>query len=78
MFETPAPEIDQPGYSLVDASAVWTSGSGRWRAGLHARNLTDERYRTGGYYFPGLAYGDSLIGFYGPPRTVFASLEYRY
>ena len=78
MFETPAPEIDQPGYSLVDASAVWTSGSGRWRAGLHARNLTDERYRTGGYYFPGLAYGDSIIGFYGPPRTVFASLEYRY
>ena len=78
MFETPAPEIDQEGYSLVDASAVWTSNTGRWRAGLHARNLTDERYRTGGYYFPGLAFGDSVIGFYGPPRTVFASLEYRY
>ncbi|WP_300543170.1 TonB-dependent receptor [Maricaulis sp.] len=78
MFETPAPEIDQEAYSLLDISAVWTSNTGRWRAGLHGRNLGDERYRTGGYYFPGLAYGDSVIGFYGPPRTVFASLEYRY
>ncbi len=78
MFETPAPEIDQPGYELYDLSLVWTSASNAWRVGLHGRNLTDERYRTGGYYFNSLAFGDSVIGFYGPPRTVFASLEYRY
>jgi iron complex outermembrane receptor protein len=78
MFETPAAEIDQPAFSLVDASAVWTSASGHWRAGLQGRNLTDETYRTGGYYFRGLAYGDSVIGFYGPPRSIFATLEYQY
>lgn len=78
MFETPAPDIDQAAYELYDLSLVWTSESDRWRLGLHGRNLTDERYRTGGYYFQGLAFGDSVIGFYGPPRTVFASIEYRY
>ncbi|WP_262690224.1 TonB-dependent receptor [Kordiimonas aestuarii] len=78
MFETPVPAIDQPAYELFDASIVWTSASDRWRVGLHGRNLGNERYRTGAYNFPGLAFGDSVIGFYGPPRTVFASIEYRY
>jgi len=78
MFETPAPAIDQPAYELFDASIVWTSESDKWRVGLHGRNLGNERYRTGAYYFPGLAFGDSIIGFYGAPRTVFASIEYRY
>ena len=45
--------------------------------GAHAKNVTNERYRTGGYNFPGLAFGDSIIGFYAPPRAVFVSLEYR-
>lgn len=78
MFETPVPAIDQPAYELFDASIVWTSDSDKWRVGVHGRNLTNERYRTGAYYFPGLAFGDSIIGFYGAPRTVFASIEYRY
>jgi len=78
MFETPVAAIDQEAYQLYDASAVWTSESEHWRLGLYGRNLSDERYRTGGYNFPGTLYGDSVIAFYGPPRTVFASIAYRY
>lgn len=77
LFEIPIPAIDQPGYELFDLDLVWTAPNDHWRIGVHAKNITDERYRTGGYNFPGLAFGDSIIGFYAPPRTVFVSLEYR-
>ena len=69
MFEYVSP-LDQQGYVLVDASANWTSGDDRFTIGVHGRNLLDERYRVGGYYFPGALYGDSVIGYYGAPRTV--------
>jgi iron complex outermembrane receptor protein len=68
-FETPAPLLDQDAYWMYDASVVWTSASERWTVGLHGKNLSDERYRTGGYSFPGAATGDSIIAFYGAPRT---------
>lgn len=77
LFEIPIPAIDQPGYALVDLDLVWTAPNDHWRIGAHAKNVTNERYRTGGYNFPGLAFGDSIIGFYAPPRAVFVSLEYR-
>ena len=32
---------------------VWTCEDGRTRSALHGRNLTDEDYKIGGYYFPG-------------------------
>ncbi|SDD91354.1 TonB-dependent receptor [Kordiimonas lacus] len=78
MFETPVDEINQDAYQLLDLSVVWTSAGDHWRVGLHGRNLTNTTYRTGAYNFPGLAFGDSVIGFYGPPRTVTASIEYRF
>ena len=49
-FETMSP-LDQPGYTLVDTSIVWRADSDRWSVGLHGKNLTDRRYRTGGYQF---------------------------
>lgn len=85
MFETPFPEIDQPAYELYDLNLVWSSPDARWKVGLHGRNLTDERYRTGGYtfaYTPSapstVIYGDSVIGFYGPPRSVSLTLDYSF
>jgi len=78
LFEFPNPTLDQKGYTLFDASLVWTTANDAWRVGLHGLNLTDERYRVGGYNFPGALFGDSIIGFYGPPRTVTATLEYRF
>lgn len=77
-FETPSPVIDQEAYTLYDASVVWTSHSDKLRLGVYGRNLGDERYRTGGYFFPGALFNNSLIGFYGPPRTVRASIQYRF
>ena len=78
MFEIATPALDQDGYALVDASLNWTSGSGRYRIGVAARNLTDTRYRVGGYNFPGALFGNSIIGYYGPPRTVTGTFEVKF
>ena len=78
LFETPIPALDQKGYDLVDLGAVWTSANDHWRVGLHGRNLFDTRYKTGGYNFPVPAFGNSVISFYGPPRTVRLTAEYRF
>ena len=77
-FENPIPLLDQRAYWLLDASVSWTTEDGRWRIGLYGRNLTDERYITSGYNFPGAATDNSVLAFYGNPRTVTATLEYRY
>lgn len=85
MFETPFPQVDQPAYSLIDVGAIWMPANSNWRVSLHGRNMTDERYRTGAYtfaYVPSspstIIFGDSVIGFYGPPRTFTLSVEYAF
>lgn len=77
-FEFPNPLLDEDGYTLVDLSAVWSAPNEHWEIGLHGRNLTDEEYRIGGYNFPGAIFDDSVVAFYGPPRTFTATLTYRY
>lgn len=77
-FEFPNPVLDQDAFALVDLSVVWTDPSNKWTVGLYGKNLTDEEYRVGAYNFEGAAYNDSLIGYYGPPRTVTASLQYKF
>jgi iron complex outermembrane recepter protein len=76
-FETPS-LIDQDSYHLVDASIVWTRADGKLRAGLHGKNLNDVRYKTAGYLFPTLGKEGTLTAFYGNPRTVSATVEYRF
>lgn len=75
MFEFPNPILDQQAYTLVDLSIVWTDPTDRFTLGLYGKNLTDEEYRVGGYNFPGALFDNSIIGYYGPPRTVTASLK---
>jgi iron complex outermembrane receptor protein len=80
MFEIPS-VLDQGSYWLVDASIMWTSPSDRYRVALHGTNLTDERYRVGGYNFAqstGVLFGNSVSAFYGPPRTVLVSVEAKF
>ena len=78
MFEIPTPALDQDGYFLVDASANWVAPDERLTVGVNLRNLTDERYRVGGYNFPGALFGNSIIGYYGPPRTATVNIGYRF
>ena len=43
-----------------------------------ARVAVAEEYRVGGYVFPGALFGDSLIGYYGAPRTVTATVGLKF
>lgn len=70
--------LDEESYTLYDASIVWTRADGKIRAGLHGKNLSDKRYKTAGYFFPTLGNEGTLTAFYGNPRTVSATLEYRF
>jgi iron complex outermembrane receptor protein len=79
MFEFPNPLIDQTdAYTLLDASVAWTSANDKLRLALTGRNLTDEEYKIGGYFFPGPTFGNVVNSFYGPPRTWNFSASYRF
>jgi iron complex outermembrane receptor protein len=79
MFEFENPLIDQTeDYTLVDASLAWTAANDKFKVQLTGRNLTDEEYKIGGYYFPGALYGNIVNSFYGPPRTYAVSVSYRF
>ena len=42
-FEIPVPCLDQKGFALWDASAVYDLPGGHWTVGLHGKNLTDKK-----------------------------------
>jgi iron complex outermembrane receptor protein len=67
--------ISQDAYTLYDAWVSWLSPDAKWRFGLNSKNLTDEEYLTNGYNIPALGV---LTGSYGAPRTVLATVEYRF
>ena len=75
------PALDPESVTLLNASAVWSSMSGKWSVGLHGKNLTDKEYRVAAYNFatPGqLGTESSYTAFYAQPRTVTLSLGYHY
>lgn len=76
IFPQVASLVDEDAYTLVDASVVWRDGANKWSVGLHGKNLSDEEYRVGGYNFIGLGLEDSIIGYYGNPRTFALSVNY--
>ncbi len=88
-FETPNRFLDQDGFSLVDASIVYTDDSDRFSIGVHGKNLFDKRYIVAGYNFvagdglntplvPTLGLEGTLTGFYGDPRRVFITGEVKF
>ena len=71
---------DQPAYGLIDAGLAFTTTGGAWRFSIDGKNLLDRWYRVSGYDFgsTGLLGNVSQIGFYGPPRTYQATVQYHY
>ncbi|WKE67088.1 TonB-dependent receptor [Gallaecimonas kandeliae] len=87
IFETPS-MLDTGSVTLLNAGASWYKGN--WEVQLMGRNLTDREYRLAGYNFaaprdgsgnitgPGLGGEDTIVGYYGDPRTVSLSVGYRF
>ncbi len=74
------PPLDPEDYYLLDASAIWDF-SDRWQFSIIGRNLTDEEYRIAAYNFAGsaqLGADGAYSAFYGPPRTITASVQFKY
>ncbi len=90
IFPQVASQLDEDSYSLWDASVVWYSADEKWTLGLHGKNLTDREYRIAGYNFnatfddsgniinPGLGGEDTVVGYYGDPRTVSLAVGYKF
>jgi len=88
-FETAIPWLDQPGYALWDASLVYSLDNDRYSIGLHAKNITDQRYITSGYnyltynaatntYASTLGLEGIATAFYGNPRQVLANFTLKF
>ncbi len=68
--------LAQEGYSLWDASLVWTSKDRNLQVGLNGRNLSDKRYKVAGYQFG--SFFNTVTTFYGDPRTVKATITLKF
>jgi len=80
VFEIPNEFLDEDSYTLWDLSLVWAADSGRWNAGIHGKNLTDEEYKIAGYYYPAPTLGleGTVTAFYGNPRQIWATVQYNW
>lgn len=79
MFEFVNPLLDQTDpVTLVDLGLGWNSPDGGLRVALTGRNLTDERYKIGGYSFAGALFGNVQNSFYGAPRTWTLSAQFNF
>ncbi|GGX73164.1 TonB-dependent receptor [Litorimonas cladophorae] len=81
VFPEGGPALDPDAYTVFDLGAKWTSESGMWDFGIYGRNLTDERARVAAYNFvtPGQLGADGAYSaFYRAPRTVSATLGFKY
>jgi len=80
--------LTQDGYGIANLSITWYNQEGDFSVGLHAKNLTDEEYMVGGYqfvtpqddgsYLPGLGGDNTLIGYFGDPRTISLTASYQF
>ena len=71
----PLEPITEDAYGLVNANVGWLSADAKWRFAINALNLTDEEYLETGYNIPVLGL---LQGSFGAPRTITATVEFRF
>ncbi len=67
------PDLEVPGYTLVDARIGIGSQDERWKLSFNVRNLTNKNY-----YFASIQTIDILNKYYGMPRTYGATLQFKY
>jgi iron complex outermembrane receptor protein len=88
-FEVRNAFLDQDGFSLVNASIVYSDDADRFSIGVHGKNLFDKRYIVSGYNFVSggtggapfastLGLEGTLTGFYGDPRRFYITGEVRF
>lgn len=83
IFETPS-QLDEDSYSIVNAGITFTAPGDKLWFSLQAKNISDKEYRLAGYNFPTTAAGpglggeDTVVGYYGDPRTLSVSVGYRF
>ncbi len=68
--------LAQDGYTLFNASLLYTSADERWQLVLSGKNLSDKEYRSHAFdlsAFPGVE-----LGYYSAPRTYSLSAIYRF
>ncbi len=58
---------NQTGYSLINASVVWTSDNEGWQISIHGQNLSNKQYKVSGY---------TGTDTYGNPRTLTVAVKY--
>jgi len=81
VFANGGPALDPDPYTVFDLGIKWTSESERWDFGVYGRNLTDERARVAAYNFvtpSQLGADGAYSAFYRAPRTVTATLGFKY
>ena len=59
----------------MNARIGWMNKTGKYGFTINGKNLADEEYLTNGYNLPVLGIWQ---GSYGMPRTITATLEYRF
>lgn len=72
-------DLESESFHLVNTSLEYTTGD--WVFTLWARNLTDTKYDTRGFYFgidPRTGYSDNLYTQKGEPRTVGLTISWDY
>lgn len=70
-----AVETLEDNYSNLNASVRWVSADDQWEVGVWARNLTDELYYRSRSILESIG---SAFGTPTRPRTVYASVQYRF
>lgn len=80
--------LQQDGYGMLNLGVSFESAGGHWYGGVYGKNLTNEEYMVGGYnfvggnakdgYTPGLGGDQTLVAYYGDPRTLHLTVGYRF
>lgn len=82
LFQAESRLVDQSSFYLFNTSINWLSQDDRWGVHLNALNLTDERYKTSGYFespfTEDIGVGDIASVYYGEPRRVSVTLRFKY